>query len=145
MFSLSLLLVSPHPLICERRKLYHLHKRKSLCHICQHDELVNYHFNAPCLCWATVNNEHKTSKSNPKYESLHGVLTPKKHKHLNWQFSIAPSAAKAGSELCGDKCGPTKHWLWWRNGILIAFVCISCVILGCRDIKRGKQENNSAM
>ena len=38
------LLISPHPLIWERGKLYHLNERKNLLHIFHHVELVNYPF-----------------------------------------------------------------------------------------------------
>ena len=41
-FPLMFLLISPHPLICERGELYHLSMRTKLLHICQHVELVNY-------------------------------------------------------------------------------------------------------
>ena len=47
-FLLTFLLISPHPLICERGDLYHLNKNKKLLHICQHVELVNYPFNEKC-------------------------------------------------------------------------------------------------
>ena len=43
-FVLTFLLISPHPLICERGKLYHFNERKNLLHICQNFELVNYPF-----------------------------------------------------------------------------------------------------
>ena len=43
-FLLTSLLISPHPLVWERGKLYHLNKRKKLLHICQHVELVNCPF-----------------------------------------------------------------------------------------------------
>ena len=40
----TFLLISPHPLICERGEFYHLNERKNLLNICQHFELVNYPF-----------------------------------------------------------------------------------------------------
>ena len=43
-FLLTFLLISPHPLICERGELYHLNERKNLLHMYQHVELVNYPF-----------------------------------------------------------------------------------------------------
>ena len=43
-FLVMFLLISPHPLTCERGELYHLNKRRKRFDICQHVELVNY----PC-------------------------------------------------------------------------------------------------
>ena len=35
-FRLTFLLISPRPVICERGKLYHLNKSKTLLHICKY-------------------------------------------------------------------------------------------------------------
>ena len=59
-FLLTFLLISPHPLICERGELCHLNEHKNLLHICQHVELVNYSFKLYCPSHSFYNLPHLT-------------------------------------------------------------------------------------